>query len=101
MEGPCPKMRATIHAMMQARMSRSEQQNSERPPSALACQRSLPDGPERGRGRDRLRIDPEVKDRRPAGFPSRIEGGRKVGRRFHRRTEAAERPRIGGEIRIP
>src|SRR5260370_5673654 len=67
---------------------------------ALPRERLLPNGAERGGGRDRLRVELEMED---GGFfraYRRIERRRERGGRLHRGAEAAERAGIGGEIRV-
>src|SRR4029077_17639906 len=63
---------------------------------ALPGQRLLPNGGERGRGRDRLRVELEMEDGGFSRFSRRLERRREGGGRLHRRAEAAERAGIGG-----
>src|SRR6266567_6362209 len=67
---------------------------------ALPRERLLPNGAERGRGRDRLRVELEMEDGGFFRVYRRIERRRERGGRLHCGAEAAERAGIGGEIRV-
>src|SRR4051812_19736765 len=74
---------ASLRTTLSVRRYGIEQASHDSPPkaidrSALLAQRLLADGGERGRGRDRLRVDLEVQDRGLAGFPRRLKRLREI-----------------------